>query len=158
MWMEAIYSQAAAVVICSVIVSMIDLLVSGTAMQQTVRHILGAFMLCALLLPVSSAAVEISQINFHSDSAFEQTDQMQKMQISFLELQMKELAEQTLVENGITPYRTIVHITLTDSEMIDHIDAEIMLFGSDAEKQIKAESILREKLGLSCDITIMEGA
>ena len=58
--MESVMQWAGGICISCGIVCIIEMLISDTVLEKTVRYVLGAFMLCAVIVPVGGFIRDIS--------------------------------------------------------------------------------------------------
>lgn len=150
--MDAVYSWAAAVTICSVIACIVEMLTSNSSMEKTVRFVLGLFMLCVIIAPLTSVVQGIGGIDFDMKYEYECNDDMQETQIKLLQNEIGQLVEKTLAQSGIKPLVTEIKMDIDDSGNIDSVKADITIQQADAEKAAKAEEIILTELGIECTV------
>lgn len=154
--MEEIYSRTSTIIVCSIIASLIDMLVSGTNMQRIVRHILGIFILCAIIFPISLTFSEFNNIDFDLRMKLEQNENFYNMQKNLLEDRIKDLINKILYENKIVPIDTQVLINISDSGIIESIEADIIISFDNVEKKVFVEHMIKDKLGISSNVILQK--
>lgn len=154
--MEAVYSWAAAVIFCAVAASLTEILTNGTKAEKTVRLVLGAFMLCAAVIPAASAAapsdIEIPDITKLDTDNREITELGEKL----LEERISELVQHTLEEKEILPQSVNTKAITDESGQITGLKAEVILERSQTDKSSLASEIIRSELGLECEVKISQ--
>lgn len=155
--MEEINNWAIAVTGCAVAVCIAELLISDTALEKTIRLVLGAFMLCAVLIPLGGAVNDFSPDNLSiGQPPSELPEELDSLRESYLKEQIASLIEKTLSSHDIKPSKISVTIDKDGNNAVTDISAEISLSGADSKKAPKAAGIIKDELGIECR-TIISG-
>lgn len=153
--MEGVYSWATAVTVCSVIACIVEILTSNSSLEKTVRFVLGLFMLCVIITPLMNIVTQIGKIDISPEYEYnEESDQIKESQIKILKSRMQELVEKTLAENDIKPVVTLISINIGNEQDIESITASVTLQSADAKLVPVAEELIRNKLGIECNVSI----
>ena len=146
--MDGFASWAAAVCICAVIVTISEMLISDTALEKNVRLALGAFMLCAVIIPLGGVVEGIR------DGIDIDTEELSQADISGgTELcRLDYIKEQVMrLING-----TEVLTDIDEDNCITMIRAEISLSHNDARRATLAVRLIKKELGISCKTLITQ--
>ncbi len=157
--MEGLYQWAAAVSICAVVVCIVEMLLSDTALEKTVRLVLGLFLLSAVLLPIGNAVKDFGkemEIPEYSEAVPDSTLSLEKQRKVCLERAAAELIDKKLKEKGIEPAKVEVHTDIDTEGCIECITAEVMLHRQDAHRSAAVSRQVREELGIECRTIIVE--
>lgn len=149
--MSGLSGWAAAISICAVICTIVELMVSDSKLEKTVRFVLGAFMLCAILMPIGDMVAEISDIDF-SQTMTESTDEkFNEQKKKLMENQISSLVSNTLAEKNIYPQKTEVSMDIDESSGISMVSVTVILKKEDAEKANTVTDTIKTQLGLECN-------
>jgi len=155
--MDSVSSWAMTVSICAAVVSIVELLISDTALEKTVRFVLGVFMLTAIVLPAGEVIRDLTeekplgQLPEMSEIPFEIETQRE----NYLRLQLSTLIDRTLQEKNIHAAKIEVGIRTDEDDSISDITAEISLHRTDAQKSSEVSRIIKNELGISCRTLIV---
>lgn len=149
--MEGIDNWAIAVTVCAIVVCIAELLISDTALEKTIRLVLGAFMLCAVLIPLGGVINDFSADSLSIGKPSEVLPQdINSLREKYLSEQIAALAETTLASHDIKPSKVSAIIDKDENNSITRISAEVSLKDTDAKKAPKVSSILKDELGIEC--------
>ena len=151
--LEYISAYAGSLCVGSVICAVLELIVSGTRLQKTVRLVIGAFLLCIVIGPLLSSGVgnigdSIIEIPEQSDfsGAILQSEK------TILKKELSGLIVSTLKSEGITPREVNVTMDIDEDNSISLIRAKIILSRDDTFKCSTVRSVMREKLGIESEV------
>lgn len=154
--MDSMMSWAVSVSVCAVVVCMVEMLISDTALEKTVRFVLGAFMLCAVILPlggvVSELTAEIDSDALVCRNTLPETISLRREEL--LKGEIEELIRRTLSDSGIEPKEIDVQMDIDGGGCISMITAEIRLDRRDAQQSVRVSQILRSELAIECKTVI----
>ena len=145
---------AAAVAICSAVCCIVELLVTNTRLERTVRFVLGAFILCVLIMPLKGFTGDFSGILSEIPDSPEFSEDISRQREELLRKEIKVLVEKTLKESGTEPYAVKIDMDIDDSSCISIITAEVTLKRSDAYKARYVRSVLNDKLSIKAKTVI----
>ncbi len=147
--MEGINNWALTVTVCAVIVSIAGLLPRSKGTEKTVRAVLGAFMLCAVILPLGSGYIQgIDPLSGISTESFEQNNNMDEIAVDMIKKQIAKLIYGKLEEKGIIPSEIRVSVSVDDSGGIKAVSALIYLDSREYPKGADVCRRLENDLGI----------
>lgn len=155
--MEGIDQWAITVTVCAVVVCIAELLISDTALEKTLRLVMGAFMLCAVLIPLGETVSSFSPEGLYPEqpSSFLPED-MASLKEGYMEDKVAGLIEDTLASRDVTPMKITVLMDKDENNSITGLSAEVSLSKADAKKAPDITKILKDELGIECR-TIIAG-
>ena len=155
--MEGIDQWAITVTVCAVVVCIAELLISDTALEKTLRLVMGAFMLCAVLIPLGETVSSFSPEGLYPEqpSSFLPED-MASLKEGYMEDKVAGLIEDTLASRDVTPMKITVLMDKDENNSITGLSAEVSLSKADAKKAPEVTKILKDELGIECR-TIIAG-
>ena len=143
--------------ICAVIVTIVEMLISDTALEKNVRLALGAFMLCAVIVPLGGVVTDLKDgIGVETGEPYqaELTDDIELNRLGYIKGQIARLIEEKLGEKDIRPVKTEVFTDIDGDSSINIIRAELTLSHSDARRASYASRLIKEELGIDCKTII----
>ena len=158
--MDGFYQWAMGVSVCAVVVCIVEMLLSDTALEKTVRFVLGSFLLSAVLLPLGSAVqTGIQDIRWEQsaeealpDSTILLTEQRQ----AYLEQAVAALIDKTLQAHHISAAKIEVHTDIDEDNCISMVTAEVMLHHTEAHRSSSVSRWVQEELGIECRTVIVQ--
>lgn len=154
--MESVMQWAGGICISCGIVCIIEMLISDTALEKTVRYILGAFMLCAVILPVGGF---IKEISFDFGDVGEISDEIpqdiENERIEYLKSEIEKLIVKDLKDENIFPKEVCVNMDINEDNCISIITADILLENGDVHRVQRVRNVL-DNLGIGCNISVLE--
>ena len=149
--MEGIDQWAITVTVCAVVVCIAELLISDTALEKTLRLVMGAFMLCAVLIPLGETVSSFSPEGLYPEqpSSFLPED-MASLKEGYMEDKVAGLIEDTLASRDVTPMKITVLMDKDENNSITGLSAEVSLSKADAKKAPEVTKILKDELGIEC--------
>lgn len=154
--MNGLSAWALSVSICAVIACVVEMMTVDTKLEKTVRFVLGAFMLCAILIPVGSMVSEFSGVNFDSKMSYDISDSFNEQKISMLKDEVVTLAMSTLSKEQIYPQKVEVNMDISKDNCISMVSVTVMLDKKDREKAVKVTDIIKSQLGLECNTVVAD--
>ncbi|MGN1456932.1 MAG: stage III sporulation protein AF [Acutalibacteraceae bacterium] len=154
--MNGLSAWALSVSICAVIACVVEMMTADTKLEKTVRFVLGAFMLCAILIPVGSMVSEFSGVNFDSKMTYDISDSFNEQKISMLKDEIATLAESTLSKEQIYPQKVEVNMDISEDNCISMVSVTVMLDKKDREKAVKVTDTIKSQLGLECNAVVAD--
>ena len=149
--MTAIREWATILALAALAGAMLELLAPSGAMEQMVRFVLGAFMICAVLTPLAgtggAAEEELSEFQRQAD----------EQALAIAAGNIKYLAAEALEEEGVIPEKIEIFMDTSDKGSISFIRIIVCLSADDAEKKQDVAALLEEKLGLETEIRVGQG-
>lgn len=159
--MNGVIQWATVVCLAAVVGAMVELVTPSGRMEKMVRFVLGAFMICAIITPLTGTAFKItfdfsatSSQNQEAMDSFQQQLDQQTLQVAAGNI--KALAQEALQEEGITPQKIEVFMDTSDKDSISITNLMVSLDQSEEGSRVKARQILESKLGLPTEVTIDE--
>ena len=156
--MDGIREWTTVLCITAVIAVMFELLSPSGKMEKMMRFALGAFLICALLVPLTGTATQIS-IDFSTGevtqpelSEFQNRVDAQTEQAITTNLQT--LALQALAEEGITPQKMDVRMDRLEDDSISITEIVLYLESKDQYCAGSAKQILESELGISTEVVV----
>lgn len=139
---------AVALSISAVICCVVELMVTNTRMERTIRWVLGMFMLCVLVMPLQNAVGDITRIlpEIPDSPRFAEDINVQREEL--LRRELVTLVSKTLAESGITPAQVTVNMDIDSRSCISLITAEVTLHKKDRYRANRVKQILKDKLSI----------
>lgn len=155
--METVSQWASGICICCIVVCIVEMLISDTNLEKTVRFVLGAFMLCAVLFPTGELLSGLNE-NFQTEFPLETqiTSELENQKEEYLKGEIEKLVRQTLSDNGVEVLNVTISMDIDESKSISMITAEAVISRKDAFDSQKASRLVRENLGIECRTVIAE--
>ena len=154
--MESVSHWALGVCICSVTACIVEILVSDTRLEKNIRLVLGAFMLCAVILPVGGF---IKEISFDFGDVGEISDEIpqdiENERIEYLKSEIEKLIVKDLKDENIFPKEVCVNMDINEDNCISIITADILLENGDVHRVQRVRNVL-DNLGIGCNISVLE--
>ena len=159
--MEGVYQWAMGVSLCAVVVCIVEMLLSDTALEKTVRFVLGSFLLSAVILPLGGAVrtgvQDIPWEQYQEEALPNSGLRMMKQRQAYVEQSVAALVDKTLLEHGISAAEITVQTDIDEDNCISMITAEVMLPSVEAPHSREVSRWVREELGIECRTVIVEG-
>lgn len=155
--MDSVIQWATSVCICSGIVCIIEMLLSDTALEKNVRFVLGALMLCAVIVPLGNVIGDFSRdFGNVGESSTNIPETIARQRVDYLKQEIQALSKQYLEQENIYPIGIDVNMDIDDTNCISIITAEVTLNRSDREQSVNVQRIFADRLGMECKIIISE--
>lgn len=156
--MNGIREWATVLCITAVIAVMFELLSPSGKMEKMMRFVLGAFLLCALLVPLTGTATQISvdfttgevtqpEISAFQNKVDEQTEQA-------ITGNLQSIALQALAEEQITPQKMDVRMDRMEDDSISITEIVLYLASEHQYSASTAKQILENTLGIPTEVVI----
>ena len=145
--------------ICAVTVTIAEMLVSDTALEKNIRLFLGAFMLCAVIVPLGGVVSDLRDgTGIVTETAVpdEPGDEIEQNRLGYIRRQIAELINERLAQNGISPLKTEVLTDIDEDGSINIITAELTLDRRDARRAAFAGRLIKNELGIACRTIISQ--
>ena len=155
--LEKINSWALSVIVCAVIVSIAGMLPKSRGTEKTVRTVLGAFMLCAVILPFGGElAFAGDTIREISIPPLEENHDIENAGKRLTEKRIRGLIISRLAQRSIVPGDVRVRLSSDEGGSISSVSAEIFFSRTDRSKAETAAEYIRTALGIECKAVIGE--
>lgn len=156
--MSSIQGWAVSLALAAVCGTVLELISPSGTMEKMVRFVLGAFMICALIVPVAENAGKIS-FEFQSETPREEAlsefkEQTENQALALAAENITFLAGQVLENNRITPQKIEVIMDTSDKGNISFIRLYVRLSAEDEERKQEVKELLEKELGLETEIQI----
>ena len=153
--MDELMKWATGICISSAVVCIVELFITDMALEKTVRYVLGALMLCSVIVPLGSIIGDF-QADFGNvvEYSGELPQEISEQRIEYLESEIKKLIENKLGEENIFPVNTEVNMDIDESNCISMIRAEIVLEKKDIYSAKRVKEIA-EELGIECRVSVV---
>ncbi|MDP4120046.1 MAG: stage III sporulation protein AF [Bacillota bacterium] len=158
--MNGIISWASAICIASIICAISEFLIPKGSMDKTLRFVFGAFMLCAIVMPLQST---ISGIKINVDNIIPQSsecnsakDTLKQQTISTADDNVEKLCEQSLKENKISFNKITVFMDTNADNCISIIEINIYIRESDKNQRNKVINCIQKDIGVIPKVYIVE--
>ncbi len=145
-------SWALAVVICSVVCCVTELLITNTRLEKTVKFVLGVFMIGVMILPLNNIVSDIAGIDIAVPENAEEFREISEQRETMLKKELSLLVNKTLKNKGIEPLKTKIDMDIDDESGISIIKAEITLKKADSYKVQKVKNILKNDLSIDAKV------
>lgn len=145
--MDSAASWAITVSVCGMIACMMEMLVSETRLEKTVRFVLGAFMLCSVIIPVTHMISDFHIEYENSDYEYQAEDYHQQ-QVKLLKNEIKNLIKDKLQEKNIVWEDIVIEMNIDENNSIKMITARLVFDKTHAEKAAEAAEIIESGLGI----------
>lgn len=154
--MNGLSAWALSVSICAVIACIVEMMTADTKLEKTVRFVLGAFMLCAIIIPVGNMASEFSGVNFDSKMTYDISESFNEQKISMLKNEISTLVMTTLSKDNIYPQKVETNMDISNDNCISMVSVTVVLDKKDREKAVKVTDTIKSGLGLECSIVFAD--
>ena len=153
--MDELMKWATGICISSAVVCIVELFITDMALEKTVRYVLGALMLCSVIIPLGNVIGDF-QADFGNvvEYSGELPQEISEQRIEYLESEIKKLIENKLGEENIFPVNTEVNMDIDESNCISMIRAEIVLEKKDIYSAKRVKEIA-EELGIECRVSVV---
>lgn len=153
--MDELMKWATGICISSAVVCIVELFITDMALEKTVRYVLGALMLCSVIVPLGSIIGDF-RADFGNvvEYSGELPQEISEQRIEYLESEIKKLIENKLGEENIFPVNTEVNMDIDESNCISMIRAEIVLEKKDIYSAKRVKEIA-EELGIECRVSVV---
>jgi len=153
--MDELMKWATGICISSAVVCIVELFITDMALEKTVRYVLGALMLCSVIVPLGSIIGDF-QADFGNvvEYSGELPQEISEQRIEYFESEIKKLIENKLGEENIFPVNTEVNMDIDESNCISMIRAEIVLEKKDIYSAKRVKEIA-EELGIECRVSVV---
>ncbi len=158
--MNAVQKWAAVVCLAALAGAVVEFLIPPGKLEQTVRFVLGAFLLCALLNPLLTAAngirLDLQQNTELSDQqSTDFSQQVEEQMEQAMKRQLEELVRQTLEEGSLSANEIEIFMDTDDQGRI--LITRLTVHVSQELTAGKTKRLLEEKLGIPIEIVIDKG-
>ena len=154
--MDNVMQWAGGICISCGIVCIIEMLISDTVLEKTVRYVLGAFMLCAVIVPVGGFIRDISfDFGDFGEISDEIPEDIENERIEYLKSEIKKLIVRNLEDENIFPKEICVNMDIDEDNCISIITADILLENGDVHRVQRVRNVL-DNLGIGCNISVLE--
>lgn len=152
--MDGFIKWATGICISSAVVCIVEMFITDMALEKTVRYVLGAFMLCSVIVPLGSVIGDF-RADFGNVGEFsgEIPQEIAEQRTEYLESEIIKLVENKLREENIFPVDTDVNMDIDESNCISIIMADVILEKKDIYSAKRAKEIL-EELGIECSVRL----
>ncbi len=150
--MEGFGQWVITVSVCAVIVSITEILLADSPLLKHARFVMGAFMLCAVLIPLGGVAAGIPEV-FDHGSLQPDADTPEKLgtlREEYIKGRLESLVTETLVSGGVRPQRVRVGMDIDDTGCINMITAQVDLPAKQADRSSEVSRLIKEDLGIEC--------
>lgn len=154
--MNGLSAWALSVSICAVIACVVEMMTADTKLEKTVRFVLGAFMLCAIIIPVGNMVSEFSGVNFDRKMTYDISDSFTEQKISMLKNEISTLVISTLSKENIYPQKVEVDMDISEDNCISMVSVTVVLDKKDREKAVKVTDTIKSELGLECNTVVAD--
>lgn len=154
--MNNLSSWAISISICIIICAIVEMLVSDSKLEKTVRFVLGAFMLCAVIFPIGNIFSGISDINFDEQLTTDVEEKFNTQQTEMLKAEIVSLVNSTLAKKDIYSQKTEVNMDIDESSNISIITVTVLLEKKYIESKNNITDIIKSELGLDCVVVFDE--
>lgn len=159
--MSGVKSWSMIICFTSVLCTIIEVLVPSGKMEKMFRLVLGAFMLCAILIPLKTT---VDNINFDTKKNENITSDKSKLK-STIENQTKENAkkkiksmiEEILLSQNIKAEKINIIMDTKQDNCISIKKIEVFLARGDEDKKDMIKEMLLKKLELKIDVVVGSG-
>ncbi len=146
--MENIYKWALSVIGCTVIASIAELLITDEKYEKVIKTVIGSFILCAILFPLTGFIKDIREPEFHNNFIYEsEDDPIGEMESKIINDKLSKTAEDILIQNGIIFLETNVWLEYDENGTADKISCNISIPGTERNKIPEIKKIINEKIG-----------
>ncbi len=152
--MNTLSSWAIGVSVCAVLSCLVELTVINTRLEKVIRFVVGAFMICAMILPLGGIKNDLLQLEFNSVLNTELPENLSAQQKELLQSEIAKLVRKTLKDGGITPSKTEIDMDINDENCISMITAKVELERADLYKARQVKEMIAQKLSIDCQTTV----
>ena len=140
----------------SLLGAIVSCFVTDGGTKKIISLVLGAFMMCALIVPVSKAVSEFS-VNTDSHPSYESIsatadEAYQKQLVSATRTKLKETLTAILNQNNIYPQKVEVILAFADESSIIISQVSIYISNSDISKTAQISRLTEESFQITPDI------
>ncbi len=153
--MDELMKWATGICISSAVVCIVELFITDMALEKTVRYVLGALMLCSVIIPLGNVIGDFrADFGTVGEYSGELPKEISEQRIEYLESEIKKLIKNQLEEENIFPLELSVDMDIDESNCISMIRAEIVLEKKDIYSAKRVKEIA-EELGIECRVSVV---
>jgi len=153
--MDGFVKWAAGICVSSAVVCIVEMFITDMALEKTVRYVLGALMLCTVIMPLGSVIGDFSlELGNFGEFSGDIPQEISEQRIEYLESEIKGLIEKKLGEENIFPADTEVKMDIDENNCISMIRADVVLGKERIYSKKRVKEIL-EELGIDCRVSIV---
>lgn len=150
---EGLYSCTSVIICCSVVICIIEMVISGSPYEKVLSLILGCFMICSMLPPVWGLIRDIPDLPENEEYTYTQKGDMEKAKKQVIEERISSLVAKTLKEKDICAKDIKTRLEVGEDGTIKNIYAEVTLDKSSRHRAAAAEKLIRSNLSIGCKIS-----
>lgn len=154
--MNSVKSWVVMLCLISVFVTLTELIMPNGKMEKVIRLVLGTFMVCAIISPISSL---IRNVDFDfRDIASEVSVYEQKTDedaLNMAKANIRDLVTKLLEQNGIKPQRIEINMDKNEMGSIDITKITVYLFGSDRANATKAQGVIKDNFNIETEVKVV---
>lgn len=159
--MNGVMQWATVVCLAAVVGAMIELITPTGRMEKMVRFVLGGFMICAIITPLTGTATKITfdlpaQTWQSQETAASFQEDLNEQVLQVAANNIKELAVEALQKEHITAQKIEVFMDTSDESGISINNLVVTLDESRRGDQAQVKKILENTLGLPTEVSIDE--
>ena len=153
--MDGFVKWAAGICVSSAVVCIVEMFITDMALEKTVRYVLGALMLCTVIMPLGSVIGDFSlELGNFGEFSGDIPQEISEQRMEYLESEIKGLIEKKLGEENIFPADTEVKMDIDENNCISMIRADVVLGKERIYSKKRVKEIL-EELGIDCRVSIV---
>lgn len=152
--MDEFTKWAMGICISSAVVCIVEMFITDMALEKTVRYILGAFMLCSVIMPLGSVIGDFrADLGKVGEISGEIPQEIAQQRIEYLESEINGLIRNKLAEENIFPIDTDVNMDIDENNCISMIMADILLEKKEIYRVSRVKEIM-EELEIECSVRL----
>lgn len=158
--MDGVAKWATVIILCAVICLVIEMLLPSGKLEKSVRFVLSAFMICAIIFPFGEMAfglqVELSRIEVPSDEYEEFEDSIDDTSIGLAKISISNLISERLKEIDVSAEKIEVNMDSVDKDSISIIEAIIYVSKEYKDNVLLIKSTIEKELEVNCEVVVTE--
>ncbi len=137
---------------CGVVATIVEMLASNTRLEKNIRFVLGALLLCVVILPLGNVLSEAARsLSIPSEvSEISLTDSLSESRQKYVEDAVCRLIREKLAGEGIEPAEIRVKTDIDGEQRITMITAELSIRRIQANRAAEAAALVKNDLGIPC--------
>lgn len=155
--MNIFSSWTISVCISAVVASLFELLVPKGNMEKMFRFILGAFMVCVVLLPINTLALDLKNSFSFKSYDYKESDYCTYVNEKYINSAKNILysqAQEAISKLGIIPQNIDINMDITDDYSISMILIKVKVSEDYSEKVQNIEEIIYSETGVKCEVYV----
>lgn len=156
--MQIVKNWALIICFASIACTMLELITPDGKMEKMMRLVFGAFMVCAIIVPLFTTFKDIN-INLKTDNYEYNVEKSKKeFDTNINEIAIDKIKDLTLNELSlinVKPRKIDVFMDMRDKERISIKEITVTIDKKNSNKQEEVKKVIKEKLGIKTNVIVV---